>query len=92
MEYLFFIFPIGFFALVFFIFSQITKGFRKYKSTPTFAEYSSANPHLVESGKVICSTCGGNQIYVRLVGNVGVKQLNFHVCKTCGSNLYRSES
>jgi hypothetical protein len=96
MEYLFYILPIAALlfigAIFFFIISHLTKGREKYKSTPTFDEYRNANPNLVNSGKVTCSVCGGNQIYVRLVGNIGVKQLNFHVCRTCGSNLYRSES
>jgi hypothetical protein len=93
MEYLFYIFvPLFIGAIFFFIISQLIKGHNKYKSTPTFDEYRNANPNLVDSGKVTCSACGGNQIYVRLVGNIGVKQLNFHVCRTCGSNLYRSES
>jgi hypothetical protein len=81
---------IGF--VIWLIVSQLRGGFKKYNSMPTFTEYRNTHPNLVDNGRVICRECAGSQIYVRHVGNVGSKLLNFHVCRTCGTALYRSEA
>lgn len=70
----------------------IFSSLRKYKAIATFECYKKLYPQLVHAHGIECFRCGGRQIYIRQVGNIGSKVLNLHVCKTCGKNLYRSES
>jgi hypothetical protein len=83
---------IFFIGIAFFIVSQISKMNSKYAETPTFNEYKASNPKLVTGGEVTCFQCDGTQIYIRNAGAKSGKVLNYHVCRTCGTNLYRSES
>jgi hypothetical protein len=64
----------------------------KLNRLPTFDGYRQANPGLVGDGKVQCSSCGGAQIFVRREGSLLSGVVNLHVCRVCGTNLYRSKT
>ena len=66
------------------------KGLKKHASTPTFDEYRSKNSELVKDGKIFCHKCSGTDIFVKEVGKTPVSLLNHHICKTCGTTLFRS--
>lgn len=59
-----------------------------YKKIPTYEEYNQRHPHLVSEGKVVCV----NQVYIQRIGNVGTTILNSHICRHCGTTLYRLQS
>lgn len=74
------------------VFLIIVKTIRNYQTIPTFDQYKTAHPGLVVKGKVTCVHCGGNQLYLKQAGNLGTRILNLHICRTCGTSLYRSET
>lgn len=75
-----------------FIIANLFRGYGKYKAIPTFDEYRASNSSLVCDGKVQCRNCSGTNIFLKNVGNTNNHLLNFHICKSCGTTLYRSES
>jgi hypothetical protein len=79
------LFPIVFIVIGFFIF----RGLKKHYSIPTFDDYCNAHSELVKDGKITCYKCSGNDIFVKPVGN---SLLNHHLCKTCGTTLFRSST
>ena len=80
-------FPILIGGIIFFVFFMV---YKRYKSIPTLSEYKTLNPNLVNHGQVTCVHCSATNIYLRAIGSIGTKIFNVHVCKTCGSELYRS--
>jgi DNA-directed RNA polymerase subunit RPC12/RpoP len=79
------------FMIIYFFYRTFKGGIEKYQDTPTFVEYKRLNPTLIDDGQVTCVHCGGKHIFLKQVGKTPKSILNFHVCKTCGSTLYRSE-
>jgi DNA-directed RNA polymerase subunit RPC12/RpoP len=79
------------FVVIYFLYKTFKGGIEKYQDTPTFIEYKRLNATLIDDGKVACIYCGGNHIFLKQVGKTPKSILNLHVCKTCGSTLYRSE-
>lgn len=82
------IFPIALIVIGFFIF----RGFMKHASTPTFDQFLSRNPDLVKDGKISCPKCSGKDIFVKEIGKTPTSLLNHHICKTCGTTLFRSST
>jgi hypothetical protein len=68
------------------------RGFMKHTSTPTFDEFRGRNPELVKDGKICCPKCAGNDVFVKEVGKTPTSLLNHHICKTCGTTLFRSST
>jgi hypothetical protein len=66
--------------------------FKKHFSIPTFDNYRSKYPDLVKDGKIKCHKCSGSDIFVKEVGNTPTSILNHHLCKTCGTTLFRSST
>ena len=58
----------------------------------SFEDYKKEHPGHVQNGKVKCYKCGANAVFVRRVGNGLATILNSHVCRHCGTELYRSET
>lgn len=56
----------------------------------TFSDYSKAHPDCVKDGQIRCAHCGGKQVWMRRYASYPSKQVNSHVCKSCGQELYRS--
>lgn len=83
-----FLFPVVFVLIAFFL----IRGFSKHVSTPTFDDYRSCHPELVGDGKITCYKCSGNDIFVKGVGHTPTSMLNHHMCKTCGTTLFRSST
>lgn len=81
------IFAVVFLAVAYGVYSSV----RKLKSVPSFAEYRENNPEAFKEGKVQCNQCSGWDIFLKEVGRAGSSIINFHVCKSCGSTLYRSK-
>ena len=63
-----------------------------YGATDTFEDYRAKHPDAVHKGRVHCYQCGGGSIYLRRAGNVPGRVFNTHVCRQCGTTLYRSSS
>lgn len=55
-----------------------------------FDAYVKAHPDCVKDGQIRCCNCGGRQIWFRLYAADVSRQINAHVCKSCGVELYRS--
>jgi len=66
--------------------------FKKHYSLPTFDGYRAKHPELVKDGKIACYNCSGTDVFVKTVGNTPMSILNHHMCKTCGTNLFRSSN
>ena len=79
---------IGAAVIGFFIF----KGLGKHTSLPTFDGYQAAHPELVKDGKISCFKCSGNDVAIRQIGKTPTSLLNHHICKTCGTTLFRSST
>ena len=82
------IFLVGVGVIGYFIF----KGLKKHSSLPTFDDYRSAHPELVKDGKISCYKCEGSDVSIRQIGKTPTSILNHHVCKTCGTTLFRSST
>jgi hypothetical protein len=82
------LFPIVFAVIGIFIFLA----FKKHTSLPTFDQYRSNHPELVKDGKIACHKCSGNDIFVKTIGHTPTSLLNHHLCKTCGTTLFRSST
>lgn len=76
-----------------FVIGVLIVAYLRRQSVPTFDQYQAQHPNLVNNGRVTCRQCGGGSIYLRVAGRSfsGVVT-NVHVCRTCGTNLYRSTS
>jgi len=82
---------IGFFVVIPIIIGVALKGsLKKVAAIPTFDEYSRANPHLVNNGRVSCVKCNGSSIFLQRVATMPTSIISHHVCRTCGTALYRS--
>jgi len=58
----------------------------------SFDDYKRLHGNHVKNGKVSCHSCGSSSIYLRKVGNSLTNILNSHVCRQCGTELYRSKT
>jgi hypothetical protein len=58
----------------------------------TFEDYKRKYPECFKHGRVTCSACGGTSIYLRKVGEGLGFIINAHVCRQCGTDLYRTPS
>lgn len=75
----------GFFIYLIFGISTFTSG-------KSFDDYKSRNPDCVKNGKVTCKNCGANDMFLRVAGGGPGVVLNSHVCRQCGTELYRSKT
>lgn len=82
-----------FFSLIvgFLIFDFI-RGIRKHKFIETFDKYQLLHPDLIKDGIVYCYKCNCKDIYIQNVGYTTSSMLNKHLCRTCGTTLYRSKT
>jgi hypothetical protein len=58
----------------------------------TFAEYKSHHPNAFQDGKVKCYNCDSDDILLRPLGSSLFSIRNSHICRQCGTELYRSKS
>jgi len=56
----------------------------------TLEAYKHKNPDSVRNGKVSCSKCGGSNIWMKQVSRSPRGVVHSHLCRQCGSELYRS--
>ena len=63
-----------------------------YTRKNSLDDYQKRHPGLVENGRVACHSCGGRSIFFRNEGKALIYRLNSHVCRTCGTELYRSRT
>lgn len=87
----------NFFAIAFIIGLVVIGGSLFYFMTTftkgrSFEDYAKEYPGHIQNGKVKCYKCGANAVFVRRVGNSLTAILNSHVCRHCGTELYRSET
>ncbi|MDH2916379.1 MAG: hypothetical protein PXX77_05810 [Gallionella sp.] len=83
-----FMFPVVLVVIGFFFY----RAFKKHSSTPTFDDYRNNYPELVKDGKITCHKCSGKDIFVKTIGKTPTSLLNHHLCKTCGTTLFRSST
>lgn len=79
-------------GMLYVIFSSRKKASLELESTQTFAEYVATYPHTRAKNKVACFECDGTNIYLQKIGYHDGKIINYHICKTCGTKLYKSVS
>lgn len=58
----------------------------------SFEDYKRLHPSHIGNGRVSCFSCEGTGIAIRRVGYVGFDIVNSHVCRQCGSELYRTKT
>lgn len=58
----------------------------------TFEGYKQLHPSHIRNGRVSCYSCGGAGVTIRRIGNGLGYILNSHVCRQCGTELYRSKT
>jgi len=76
-----------------FVIGVLIVTYLRRQSMPTFDQYQAQYPNLVNDGHVTCRQCGGGSIYLRFAGlSFSGVVTNVHVCRACGTNLYRSIS
>ena len=76
---------LGIFGYVAYKLTIFTKG-------RSFDDYRQNHPENVANGRVTCYSCGGGDVFLRKAGNSLTSIMNSHVCKQCGSELYRSKT
>lgn len=60
--------------------------------TPTFDGYTKQYPGLLRNGRVKCKKCGSDSIYIQKCSDILSTMQNEHICRTCGTTLYRSRT
>jgi hypothetical protein len=65
---------------------------QKFEKISTIEDYKQRNPDCVKNRRVSCNSCGGNSVYLRVIGQRIGHVLNAHVCRQCGAELYRSRT
>jgi hypothetical protein len=84
------IFIFGVFA---FIITKVVKMFstiKNFTNGKTIDDYKAKYPDCFKDGKVLCSNCKTNNIWLKEVGKTPSSLLHSHVCRQCGAELYRS--
>lgn len=64
--------------------------FKTFANGRSFEDYKREHSANVAGGRVSCFHCGSNSIYLRNAGGGFGRVLNSHVCRQCGTELYRS--
>lgn len=57
----------------------------------SYEDYKEEHPDFVRKGKIFCYHCDTHDIYLNKAGHTPSSQLNSHVCRNCGTELYRSK-
>ncbi len=77
-----------------FIISKVIKMFgtiKNFTKGKTIDDYKSTHPDCAaEEGKILCFKCKANNIWLKEVGKTPSSLLHSHVCRQCGTELYRS--
>lgn len=55
-----------------------------------YSDYISKYPQCNKGGKTSCYNCGSDNIFLRKIGETPTGIINSHVCKNCGTALFRS--
>ena len=71
------------------LYSNVKSG-RRYVRGRRFDDYRREHPDSVVKGRALCSKCGDGYIFMRAVFRSITEIHNSHVCRTCGTELYRS--
>lgn len=70
----------------FFIFRKLNY-FTKNRS---FDDFKAKHPESIKDGKVHCPNCQSDSIWLKEIGKTPRSILHSHVCRQCGTELYRS--
>lgn len=63
---------------------------RRGDSGDSIEDYLERHPKTLRHGRVHCYRCGSGSIYLRPVGSGGRTVINAHICRQCGTKLYKS--
>ncbi|MEW6645818.1 MAG: hypothetical protein AB1450_01290 [Pseudomonadota bacterium] len=74
------------FAVFWFLFVR-----RRGKAPISFDDYKRKYPKHVSEGKVGCYNCGARDIHIQVAETSPRSRTNVHICRQCGSELYRSK-
>jgi hypothetical protein len=78
-------------TLVYGIFKSFSAyGAHKKRLENTFDRYKTENPDCIKNDKTTCNQCGGDQIFIRVLEHRVGGEVNSHVCRNCGKELYCS--
>jgi hypothetical protein len=71
---------------------EIDKWGHDFLVNKSLGDYRSNNPRSFDkNGKFVsCGACGGSQIWVKRLGSTRHGIHNSHICKQCGTELWRS--
>lgn len=81
---------IAIFAIIVSVFLYQARRFKTFTTGRSFEDYKREHAANVSAGRVTCFQCGGNSLYLRNRGRGFGRVLNSHVCRQCGTELYRS--
>jgi hypothetical protein len=64
---------------------------RTFLDGQSFGDYKLAHPSCFDGSKFKgCHNCGANSVWIKAVGNTKYGIHNQHICRTCGTALWRS--
>lgn len=86
------VFVVAWVILFFGIFGLVVYKTLSFTNGRTFDDYKNNHGANVKNGRVTCYSCGSSSIYLRRAGNSLINILNSHVCRQCGTELYRSKT
>ena len=58
----------------------------------THEDYKINYPDSIREGKVYCYNCNTHDIFMKQVGSTPKSALNSHICRNCGTELFRSKT
>ncbi|AOO64793.1 hypothetical protein [Sulfurospirillum halorespirans] len=83
---------IGVIALLIIVMNRFyTKQIEHMADECTLKEYEQRYPHLVRHGKVYCYHCNTSNIYMKQIAFTYHYLIHSHICRHCGTELYRSK-
>lgn len=79
--------------LIFGVFAYfLYKGIKKFDEGMTFENYIRKHPECFKDGKVSCFNCGSTNIHLRTLGHLITTTVNSHVCRSCGIEVYKTQT
>jgi len=81
---------LGIAAFIGFMFFRLKSKINNFTNGKTYEDYKNDYPGFIKEGKAYCHKCNTHEIFVKQVGSTPQSILNSHICRNCGTELYRS--
>lgn len=84
--------PVLIIGSIIYLFIRNLSSIKKISNGRSFEDYKEKYPDCFTDGKISCFNCGSQNIFLQKIGHTPTSVLNSHICKQCGSELYRSKA